>query len=51
MPDGLVGRVAPQNRRALYGIAAKAYFYQARAYELAGRFDQLRKCVAALLPR
>lgn len=47
--DDLVSRMEQHNRRTLYSLAAKAWFYRARAYEVAGRFPELRKELLAAL--
>lgn len=39
----IVDRLAALNRRTLDGLQAKCYFYYARAHELVGRLDTIRR--------
>eukprot|EP00123_Amoebidium_parasiticum_P000983 comp11947_c0_seq1/m.6619 comp11947_c0_seq1/g.6619 ORF comp11947_c0_seq1/g.6619 comp11947_c0_seq1/m.6619 type:complete len:483 (-) comp11947_c0_seq1:559-2007(-) len=47
--DDLIGRIKASNRRTMNGLAAKSYFYYARAYELSGRTAEIRKELHAAL--
>ncbi|CAH1396593.1 unnamed protein product [Nezara viridula] len=38
----LISKVCDQNRRSMSLIAAKAYFYHSRAYELTGQLEKIR---------
>lgn len=42
-------RISGINRRTLDMLAAKCYFYYARAYELTNQLDKIRTYVAAQL--
>eukprot|EP01134_Creolimax_fragrantissima_P001123 CFRG1123T1 len=39
----LIERVSAYNRRSLDPLSARAFYYYGRAYELAGRFSEIRK--------
>ncbi|ESN92467.1 hypothetical protein HELRODRAFT_186129 [Helobdella robusta] len=47
--DQLMDKIALQNRRTLDMLAARCYFYFARAYELTNQFDRIRSTLHARL--
>lgn len=47
--DLLMEKIVPQNRRTLDALAAKCYFYHARAYELTNQLDKIRSFLHARL--
>eukprot|EP00124_Ichthyophonus_hoferi_P004050 Ihof_evm2s403 gene=Ihof_evmTU2s403 len=47
--DDMIGRLKVNNRRTIYGLAAKAHFYYARAYEMSNRLAEIRTELHAAL--